>query len=145
MGRSRFPVLLGIVILALAGWAVIASGGDERAAETAAPQAAPAAEADSDAAIVERFLAPAEPVGKGGPNKGPKCCDPAAEPGVGGNPFCFEGHTCCSDGQWRCNNPDATPSCEAGQVCDAGCGSAGTSCGSGADCCSGTCRGGRCK
>lgn len=57
---------------------------------------------------------------KGGGGKGggePKCCDPARQPGVGGNPFCFEGATCCSDGQWRCNNANGTPSCTAGQVC----------------------------
>lgn len=54
--------------------------------------------------------------GKGKPKPG-GCCDPALEPGANGNPFCFEGHSCCSDGRWRCNNPDATPSCTAGTVC----------------------------
>jgi len=43
----------------------------------------------------------------------PQCCDPADEPGTNGNPFCIEGHTCCADGTWRCNNADGTPSCEA--------------------------------
>jgi len=32
------------------------------------------------------------------------CCDPNDQPGVNGNPFCFEGATCCADGVWRCNN-----------------------------------------
>jgi len=65
-----------------------------------------------------------EPVAKGGngKGKGPKpkpeaCCDPDAQPGVGGNPFCFEGASCCSDGNWRCNNADGSPSCSLGQVC----------------------------
>jgi hypothetical protein len=53
---------------------------------------------------------------KGG-GKPPKCCDPALEPGTGGNPLCFEGHTCCSDGKWRCNNADGSPSCTPGTVC----------------------------
>jgi hypothetical protein len=66
------------------------------------------------------LLAPADAVagkGGGGPKPPKACCNPALEPGVGGNPFYFEGHTCCSDGKWRCNNPDATPSCAPGQVC----------------------------
>jgi len=47
------------------------------------------------------------------------CCDPALEPGVGGNPFCFEGHNCCGDGTWRCNQGDGTDSCGGpfGEVC----------------------------
>ncbi|GJM26845.1 MAG: hypothetical protein DHS20C16_32600 [Phycisphaerae bacterium] len=46
------------------------------------------------------------------------CCDPADEPGVGGNPFCFEGASCCADGTWACNNANGTPSCDLGLVCD---------------------------
>ena len=34
------------------------------------------------------------------------CCDPAKEPGVNGNPFCFEGHACCPDGTWSCSIGD---------------------------------------
>ena len=41
----------------------------------------------------------------------PACCKPELEPGVGGNPLCFEGHTCCSDGEWRCNNVSGNPTC----------------------------------
>lgn len=48
----------------------------------------------------------------------PPCCDPALEPGQGGIPFCFEGASCCADGTWACNNPDGSPSCPLGQVCD---------------------------
>jgi hypothetical protein len=84
---------------------------------------------------------------KGKPPKPAQCCDPALEPGTNGNPFCFEGHTCCSDGVWRCNNPDATPSCEAGQVCDEppSCGGKNSPCDTGDDCCSGKCKpNGRC-
>lgn len=84
--------------------------------------------------------------GKGKPGGGDACCDPAYEPGGGIVPLCFEGHTCCSDGSWSCNNPDGSPSCETGTVCDAGCGSAGASCATGADCCSGACKGnGTCR
>jgi len=82
---------------------------------------------------------------KGKPTPPPACCDPALEPGVGNNPLCFEGHTCCSDGRWDCNNPDGTPSCEAGTVCDAGCASVGESCLTNGDCCSGKCKGWRCR
>jgi len=75
-----------------------------------------------------------------------KCCDPALEPGVNGNPLCFEGHTCCANGQWQCNNADGTPSCSGGQVCGSTCGGPGASCNSGADCCSGQCKGNhRCR
>ena len=85
-----------------------------------------------------------EALGKGGP-PGPSCCDPALEPGTGGNPFCFEGHTCCSNGNWQCNNPDASPSCDPGEVC-VDCTSSGGSCTSNDDCCSGKCKGnGTCK
>ena len=66
------------------------------------------------------------------------CCDPALEPGVNGNPFCFEGHTCCASGRWQCNNADGTPSCT---VCGATCGLSGSSCNVNADCCSGQCKG----
>ena len=50
------------------------------------------------------------------------CCDPDVEPGVGANPTCFEGATCCSDGQWQCNQGDGSTTCdevgdECGQVC----------------------------
>ncbi len=84
------------------------------------------------------------PDGKGGP-PGPSCCDPGLEPGVGGNPFCFEGHTCCSDGHWSCNNPDGSPSCAPGEVC-VGCAGKGGSCDSNDDCCSGKCKGnGTCR
>jgi len=53
----------------------------------------------------------------------PPCCDPGLEPGMGMTPPCFEGHTCCLDGQWRCNRGDGTPSCTAGTVCGACCAS----------------------
>ena len=77
---------------------------------------------------------------------GPSCCDPAAEPGTGGNPLCFEGHSCCADGTWRCNNPDGTPSCAGGVVCPDGCAGRNESCSSDDDCCSGNCkRNGRCS
>ncbi len=81
---------------------------------------------------------------KGGPPGG-GCCDPGLEPGVGGNPFCFEGHTCCSSGNWQCNNPDGSPSCDPGEVC-VDCAGAGGSCTSNDDCCSGRCKGnGTCR
>jgi hypothetical protein len=41
----------------------------------------------------------------------PACCDPTEEPGVNGNPICFEGHTCCANGEWECNNANGTPAC----------------------------------
>ncbi|MEE9294478.1 MAG: hypothetical protein V3W34_05885 [Phycisphaerae bacterium] len=82
--------------------------------------------------------------GRGG--KPAACCDPDAEPGVGGNPFCFEGHSCCSDGQWRCNNADGSPSCAPGAVCPEGCGQRNDPCSADDDCCSGQCKSnGRCK
>ena len=46
-----------------------------------------------------------------------KCCDRALEPGRFGNPLCFEGHTCCANGAWQCNNADGSPSCSNGAVC----------------------------
>jgi len=39
------------------------------------------------------------------------CCDPAAQPGVGDNPICFEGASCCADGRWACNAGDGSPTC----------------------------------
>lgn len=83
-------------------------------------------------------------VAKGKPNPAPACCDPDLQPGVNGNPFCFEGATCCSDGRWQCNNPDGSPSCSAGTVCS-GCSGAGAACSSNSDCCSGKCKGKRCR
>jgi hypothetical protein len=49
---------------------------------------------------------------------GTPCCDPALQPGQGGIPPCFEGASCCADGTWACNNPDGSPSCDLGVVCD---------------------------
>ena len=46
------------------------------------------------------------------------CCDAAQEPGVGDNPTCVEGASCCADGKWKCN--DGTGSStrdEAGTPC----------------------------
>jgi hypothetical protein len=40
------------------------------------------------------------------------CCDPAEEPGVGDNPTCFEGATCCADGTWQCNGDSGESSCD---------------------------------
>jgi len=45
------------------------------------------------------------------------CCDPARQPGAGENPFCFEGASCCADGQWACNAADGSPTCAPGRVC----------------------------
>ncbi len=45
------------------------------------------------------------------------CCDPAEEPGVGGNPRCIEGHTCCNSGVWGCDHGSGAPSCIEGRVC----------------------------
>lgn len=74
---------------------------------------------------------------------GTSCCDPAQEPGVGGNPLCFEGHSCCANGQWACNDADGTPSCT---VCGTTCGLPGSVCTTGTDCCSGVCKHtGRCR
>jgi hypothetical protein len=50
------------------------------------------------------------------------CCDPANEPGQNGNPFCFEGASCCSNGKWACNEGDGSSTCEApGKPCAVGC------------------------
>ena len=47
------------------------------------------------------------------------CCDPALEPGTNGNPYCFDGATCCANGTWSCNLGIGQPSCdEVGVVCD---------------------------
>jgi hypothetical protein len=43
------------------------------------------------------------------------CCDPATEPGKHGNPFCFEGHRCCADGQWACNEGNGSSTCFLGE------------------------------
>eukprot|EP00992_Anisonema_acinus_P009925 TRINITY_DN6137_c0_g1_i1.p1 TRINITY_DN6137_c0_g1~~TRINITY_DN6137_c0_g1_i1.p1 ORF type:complete len:740 (-),score=186.00 TRINITY_DN6137_c0_g1_i1:15-2186(-) len=52
------------------------------------------------------------------PHASEGCCDPSQQPGTNGNPTCFEGATCCSTGNWQCNNHDATMTCEAqGEVC----------------------------
>ena len=51
------------------------------------------------------------------------CCDPVAEPGVGANAPCFEGATCCANGQWACNRGDGSTTCnEVGEVCERVCG-----------------------
>lgn len=69
-------------------------------------------------AVVWLVGAPESLAGKGGgKGGGSQCCNPALEPGTGSNPFCFEGHTCCADGRWRCNNADASAPCAAGSVC----------------------------
>lgn len=41
----------------------------------------------------------------------PACCEPAKQPGFNGNPPCFEGATCCGNGEWECNNANGTPNC----------------------------------
>ena len=47
------------------------------------------------------------------------CCLQSEEPGTGGNPFCIEGATCCSDGTWQCNEGDLSSTCILdGQACD---------------------------
>lgn len=51
--------------------------------------------------------APVEPV------PSDACCDPATEPGLGDNPICIEGATCCADGAWKCNEGDGSSSCTA--------------------------------
>ena len=125
--------LLWIVLLVLACGAAIAADAPATA-EIEVPDAPPATCATDDTE-----LEAAAAGGKGKPG-GDACCDPALEPGGGVVPFCFEGHTCCSNGNWNCNNPDASPSCAAGTVCDAGCASRGDSCTTGSDCCSGNCK-----
>jgi hypothetical protein len=59
-----------------------------------------------------------QPSGKA--DDGAPCCEPSAEPGVGENPFCFEGATCCADGTWQCNGGAGQSTCEApGELCEA--------------------------
>lgn len=46
------------------------------------------------------------------------CCAAAEQPGVGGNPTCIEGASCCADGEWKCNSgPDSSTCEQAGEVC----------------------------
>ena len=47
------------------------------------------------------------------------CCSLDDQPGSNGNPTCFEGATCCADGQWHCNLGNGMPACPQGlgQVC----------------------------
>jgi hypothetical protein len=40
------------------------------------------------------------------------CCNPDEEPGLGENPPCVEGATCCADGEWACNEGDGRSTCE---------------------------------
>ena len=68
------------------------------------------------ASRVDAHLAHGDSLGEcGTPPTG--CCDPALEPGTNGVPPCFEGHSCCSDGAWRCNGFGGEPSCSLGEVC----------------------------
>jgi hypothetical protein len=148
--------ILAISILATAGPALAASNapaatGCGLVTETVAPFT-PVATCDNVAdellALAGNCTAAQEPLALDGKGKPPReaCCDPALEPGANGNPLCFEGHTCCFDGVWRCNNPDGSPSCKAGEVCPAGCGSRGDACTVAGDCCSQVCgKNGRCK
>ena len=104
-----------------------------------AAEPAPAALSSACAVVLDLGTADASfPPDKTGVAGGTSCCDPALEPGPNGIPFCFEGHTCCADGQWRCNNSDGSPGCTA---CGAACGLSGAACSAGSDCCSGQCRG----
>ena len=73
-----------------------------------------------------------------------RCCDPLDEPGMFGNPECFEGATCCANGAWQCNDNLAVSTCAAdGVVCEGCCnpldepGAFGNpECATGATCCS---------
>ena len=48
------------------------------------------------------------------------CCDAAEEPGIGDNPACIEGASCCADGEWKCNNGIGSSICDApGTPCKA--------------------------
>ena len=137
MARNRRVILslVAMLGLALGSWMVL-SAGDSTAVQE--PQTQDIVTVDAELSIGTAGLF--SPVGKGkGPPSG-GCCDPSLEPGVGGNPFCFEGHTCCSSGVWGCNNADGSPSCEPGEVCE-GCSGSGASCTEDADCCSGKCKG----
>jgi len=64
------------------------------------------------------------------------CCDPLTQPGEGENPTCFEGATCCDNGQWRCNASDGSNTCNAiGEACTQVCGGlVGLSCDAGNYC-----------
>jgi hypothetical protein len=51
----------------------------------------------------------------------PKCCDLADQPGTNGNPFCFEGASCCGDGTWQCNSGNGSSTCGdvgGGAICE---------------------------
>jgi hypothetical protein len=138
MSKNRRLVLsmIAMLSLALGSWAILSAGDSTTAPSRAAD--ANATEWSSSPETTDLFT----PAAGGGSTK---CCDPSQEPGVGGNPLCFEGHTCCSDGVWRCNNADATPSCDPGTECGV-CGLSGAPCTSPADCCSGRCKGsGTCR
>ena len=41
------------------------------------------------------------------------CCAVAEEPGIGDNPACIEGASCCADGEWKCNNGVGASTCDA--------------------------------
>ena len=41
------------------------------------------------------------------------CCDAAEEPGIGDNPACIEGASCCADGEWKCNSGIGSSTCDA--------------------------------
>ena len=121
--RRTIVSLVAVLGVALGGWMVLSAGG-------------------SEAVDTEELFSPMQK-GKGKPGGG--CCDPSLEPGVGGNPLCFEGHSCCASGAWQCNNADGSPSCSLGMPCNAECVSVGDACSDDADCCSNRCKGGRCK
>jgi len=127
---------------------VVASQGDS-VAECDPPEPAPQGD-ESAVALAWTDTATGHgdlftPVKKPGGPPSADCCDPALEPGFGGNPLCFEGHTCCPGG-WQCNNPDGTPACsKPGEVCPDGCASVGEACDVDADCCFNRCKGGRCR
>jgi len=130
-----------VCLLPLVAAVTLAAAAEPVAPTPVAPESACTAEtpatpqADADLQATPDAVDPSTQAG------GSKCCDPALEPGTGGNPLCFEGHTCCANGQWQCNNADGSPSCSAGAVCDGTCGTSGAACSSGADCCSGQCKG----
>ena len=146
--HRHLSIRLGFVSALALGVAILAPGAfacglqDASSAPASLPEAAAQPAAAPEATPLETeadvlcALGLAEGTDMGLTNAG-SCCDPALEPGTGGNPFCFEGHTCCSDGKWRCNNADGTPSCPA---CGSSCVPSGGSCASNAVCCSGTCK-----
>ncbi len=131
--RRRVPLLfagVGLVLAALVVFTAISADSGEKT------------EVSADALFAMPVEGPFTPAAR----PGPRCCDPDLEPGTGGNPFCFEGASCCADGRWQCNNPDGTPSCALGEVCPAGCAGRNESCEVDEDCCSGDCkRNGRCR